>query len=84
MSTSYVYFALKGDNFNPDIVTQRLGISPTKIRRTGDSIGKNGNKINFSGWYLYSDKTDNTLIHKLTESLISKLEDKTDVINEIK
>lgn len=84
MSNSYVYFALKGDNFDPDLVTQRLGITPTKIHRLGDPIGKNGNKIKFSGWYLYTDKVDNLLIDKLVEDVVSKLNDKIDIINEVK
>ena len=84
MSDSYVYFALKGDNFDPDIVTQRLGITPTKIHRLGDPIGKNGNKIKFSGWYLYTDKVENLLIDKLVEDVVSKLDSKIDIINELK
>jgi len=84
MNNSYVYFALKGDSFDPDLVSQRLGISPTKIHRLGDSIGKNGNKIKFAGWYLYSDIVDNLFVNKLVEEVISKLAVKIDIINAIK
>ncbi|WP_230552727.1 DUF4279 domain-containing protein [Teredinibacter turnerae] len=33
-----VYFALDGDNFDPDKVTKLLGIEPTSIRRKGSRI----------------------------------------------
>ena len=33
---SYVYFALTGDNFDTDEVTNRLGITPTDSWRKGD------------------------------------------------
>ncbi|MGB3868767.1 MAG: DUF4279 domain-containing protein [Flavobacteriales bacterium] len=83
-SNSYVYFGLKGDNFNPDHITSALQILPTEIRRKGEAIGNSGNKIKFSAWYLYSDKTDNLFVNKLVEDVVERLFDKIDVINILK
>lgn len=83
-SNSYVYFALKGENFNPEDVTSRLGILPTKIHRQGEPIGNSGNKIKFSAWYLYTDKTDNLFVNKLVEDVVERLSDKIDTINSLK
>ncbi len=84
MNDTYVYFALKGDNFDPNIVTQAIGIQPTKIHRKGDPIGNSGNKIKFSGWYLYTEKRDNILVDKLVDDLVTKLFDKITIINDLK
>jgi hypothetical protein len=35
-SSSYVYFALKGDDFDPQVVTNKLGIEPTANWKAGD------------------------------------------------
>jgi hypothetical protein len=84
MRNSYVYFALKGDDFNPDILTERIGLTPTKICSKGDPIGKSGNKIKFSGWYFYSEKSDNLFVNKLVEDVVEKLFSKIEVINSFK
>ena len=81
---SYVYFALKGDKFNPDHVTNRLGILPTEVRRKGESIGNSGNQIKFSAWYLYAGKIDNLFVNKLAEDVVERLFDKIDIINSLK
>ena len=83
-SNSYVYFALKGDNFNPDDVTDGLGILPSQIRRQGQSIGNSGKTIKFSAWYLYTDKIDNLFVNKLVENVVERLFDKIDTINGLK
>ncbi|WP_220745276.1 DUF4279 domain-containing protein, partial [Shewanella colwelliana] len=33
-----VYFALDGDDFDPDVLTKFLGIEPTSIIRKGEKI----------------------------------------------
>ena len=33
---TYVYFALTGDNFDPQIVTDRIGVTPTETWKKGD------------------------------------------------
>ncbi|MES2777139.1 MAG: DUF4279 domain-containing protein [Bacteroidota bacterium] len=81
---SYVYFALEGDNFNPDEVTKRLGVLPTKIRRKGEPVGNNGMKNKFSAWYLHTEKTDNLFVKNLVKDVVERLFDKIDIINGLK
>jgi len=73
---SYVYFALTGDNFDTDEVTNRLGITPTDSLRKGDK-GKYKPIIEFASWKLSTDKgQEYILIDKLVDEIISKLFDK--------
>jgi hypothetical protein len=39
---TYVYFALTGDNFDPQIVTDRIGITPTESwkKETKENINR--------------------------------------------
>lgn len=84
MGDSYVYFALKGESFDPDIVTKRIGLIPKKVHRKGDSSGNNGNKVKFSGWYYYSGLKENILVDSLVEDVVDKLFDKIEIINQLK
>lgn len=84
MSDSYVYFALKGDDFDPEIVTKRLDLTPSEIKRKGDRMGYSENKLNFSAWYLYAEQVDNLFVHKLVEEVVAKLFSKMDLINTLK
>jgi hypothetical protein len=81
---SYVYFALTGDNFDTDEVTNRLGITPTDSWRKGDK-GKYKPIIEFASWKLSTDKgQEYILIDKLVDEIISKLFDKIEIINDLK
>ena len=49
--SSYVYFAFKGDSFDTDEVTNRLGITPTDSWRKGDK-GFYKSAVEFAMWRL--------------------------------
>jgi len=51
-----VYFALKGDNFDPDEVTRRTGLVPTVVKFKADPIPK------CSSWVLSSGKVKDDLL----------------------
>lgn len=81
---SYVYFALTGDNFDTDEVTNRLGITPTDSWRKGDK-GQFKPILGFTSWRLATDKGQEYLqIDKLVDEIISKLFDKIEIINDLK
>lgn len=82
--TSYVYFALKGDNFNPDHITNTLGISPTKSFKNGDRRSYGNDTLEFSAWHLHSDKVDNLFVSNLVSDVVNKLFDKIHLINQLK
>ena len=52
---SYVYFALKGEDFNLQDITDRLGIEPTASWRKGDK-GKFNASLKYTCWELSTDK----------------------------
>lgn len=81
---SYVYFALTGDNFDTDEVTNRLGIKPTDSWRKGDK-GQFKPILEFASWRLSTDKGQEYLqIDKLVDEIILKLFDKIEIINDLK
>lgn len=81
---TYVYFALTGDNFDPQMITERIGIRPTESWMTGDK-GKYKQRLNYSLWELSTLKGREYLfIGSLVEELISSLYDKIDIINTLK
>lgn len=76
------HFTLAGYHFNPDHVTQHLGIQPSSI----DASGANSqlNKPVLSSWELSTRTvTDDVDVYKLTDELIKKLEPVKDKILEI-
>ena len=79
-----VYFALDGDDFNPDELTEFLGIVPTSVMRKGSKIP---NKIpRTSSWQL---STDNVVgecvdVFEMSMEVINKLKAKKDLIIEAK
>jgi len=82
--SSYVYFALTGDNFDTDEVTNRIGISPTDSWRKGDK-GKYKPILEFASWRLSTDKGQEYMqIDKLVDEIVSKLFDKIEIINDLK
>lgn len=81
---SYVYFALIGDNFDPQIVTERIGVNPTETCKKGDK-GKYNPTLDYSLWKLSTDKgKGNIIIDKLVDDVIGQLFDKIEIINELK
>ena len=81
---SYVYFALTGDNFDTDEVTNRLGIRPTNSWRKGDK-GFYKSALEFAMWELSTDKgKEYILIDNLVDEIVSKLYNKIEIINDLK
>lgn len=83
-SNSYVYFALKGDDFDPQIITQYLEIVPTNSWRKGDK-GTYKPRMDFSSWELSTEKgQEPILIDKLVTNIVNALFDKIETINKLK
>jgi len=81
---SYVYFALTGDNFNPQVVTDRIGINPTDKWTKGDK-GKYKPILDYSCWeYSTIEGKEYLMVRSLLDEVISKLFDKIEIINELK
>ena len=81
---TYVYFALTGDNFDPQIVTERIGITPTEKWTKGDK-GKYKPTLDYSYWKLSTDKgREYIMVDSLVDEVIGQLFDKIEIINELK
>jgi hypothetical protein len=76
------HFTLAGYHFNPDHVTQHLGIQPTSVDASGAKSSLD--KPVLSAWELSTETvTDNIDVYKLTDELIKKIEPAKDKILEI-
>ena len=67
-----VYFALKGDDFDPDEITKELGMVPTSKHRTGD-IGRHKSSLNFSSWEFSTEETETLDIYELVARICRQL-----------
>jgi len=75
-------FTLAGYHFNPDQVTQHLGIQPTSVDASG--AGSDLSKPALSSWELSTETvTADIDVYKLTDTLIKKLEPHKDKILQI-
>ena len=82
--STYVYFALKGDDFDTDVVTNKIGITPTDSWRKGDK-GFYKPVVNFASWRLCTDVgKEYIFINNLVDEIVFKLYDKIDIINDLK
>lgn len=81
---TYVYFALTGDDFDPQIVTERIGVAPTEKWIKGEK-GKYKPILDYSCWKLSTEKGKEYLsVQGLVDEVIGQLFDKIDIINELK
>lgn len=77
-----VHFTLAGYHFNPDHVTQHLGIQPTSVDASG--ARSDLSKPVLSSWELSTETiTGDIDVYKLTDDLIKKIEPVKDKILEI-
>lgn len=79
-----VYFALKGDTFDPQILTDKIGVKPTKTWKKGDK-GYYKREVDFSMWELSTEEgKEYVWIDNLVNEIIEQLYDKIEIINELK
>ena len=76
------FFALYGYHFNPDVITQVLGIEPTTVNDAGARSGLD--KPVISSWELSTETmTDEVDIYKLTDSITKQMEPLKEKILEV-
>ncbi len=81
---TYVYFAFTGDNFDPQVVTDRIGVTPTETWKKGDK-GKYKPTLAYSCWKLSTEEgKEYIMVDSLVEEIIGQLFDKIEIINELK
>lgn len=69
MNEGEVYFALFAEDFDPDEVTEIIGIEPTKTRRKGNPIRRH------TSWIYSTGKIEDEVVdvYEMSSSLIAKL-----------
>lgn len=79
-----VYFALTGDNFDTQIVTDRIGVIPTETWNKGDK-GEYKPILEYSCWKLSTvEGKEYLMVDSLVDEIVSKLFDKIEIINDLK
>ena len=84
MNEARVYFSLDGDDFDPDELTEFLGIKPTSIKRKGYKIS--GHVPRMNSWALSTENivNDHIDVFEMARGLINCLKSKKDLIIEAK
>ncbi len=83
-SNSYVYFALTGEDFEPQEITRNLGVEPSEFWRKGEK-GNYNPLLKYSCWKISTVKgKEYSEIDKLVNEIVELLFDKIDEINELK
>ncbi len=81
-NSCYTYFRITGD-FEPDIITERLGLLPDKSWKIGDKRC-NGMLYDFASWEIGRCEQYDVLIENQMHKTIAPLIDKVDLLNEIR
>ena len=79
-----VYFALDGDDFDPDGITEFLGIEPTSVTRKGSRVPGKIPKMN--SWELSTEQVINEYIDvfEMATEIVDQLKPIRDLIIEAK
>ncbi len=78
-----IYFALTGENFDPDSFTEASGLTPTKSWKKGEK-GRYVKYYKFSSWQLNEETVEGevVLVDEIADKLIKKIEKKKEIIKE--
>jgi hypothetical protein len=71
--TWYAYFHVRG-SFDPDEVTRRVGVAPTKIAREGDAIGSTAKRRPCSVWALNSRLEQTAPLEQHVQDVLDQLD----------
>ena len=71
--TWYAYFHVRGP-FDPDDITRRLGVTPTKTAREGDAIGDTSKKRQCSLWALHSRLGPSASLEEHVKDVLDQLD----------
>ena len=69
-----VYFSLRGNDFNPDSLTELIGVAPTNIIYEGTKLKNTTRK--FSSWELSTDEICSEVIdvYDLSDEIVKQLD----------
>ena len=80
----FVYFMLTGKDFNPEAITDKLGIAPTKTFRAGELIqAKASPRWQQNGWLLESSLHKSAELEEHIKSICEKLQPGWNTLREL-
>lgn len=71
--TWYAYFHLRG-SFDPDEITRRVVVKPTKVAREGDAISKSSKARPCSWWELHSRMGTSASLEEHVKDVLDQLD----------
>ncbi len=89
MNRGQVYFSISGGDFDPVVVTRRLGIEPTSVWRQGEKVEQSrvaGRLIPRSSmWQLSTPEVEGEIVdvYQMSASIVSVLSDRAPAIAEV-
>ena len=81
-NSCYTYFRITG-NFDPDIISERLGLAPEKYWKIGDKR-RNGTLYDFALWEIGLCEQYDILVENQMHKTIAPLINKVDLLQEIR
>ena len=81
-NSCYTYFRITGD-FDPDIITERLGLQPDRFWKIGDKR-RNRTEYDFASWEIGRCDQYDVLTENQMRKTIDPLFDKVDLLNRIR
>lgn len=81
----YTYIKLAADDFPLDVVTERLGVQPTKTWKVGDKVRPNQPlKRFYTCWEYQIGPLETLVVEDVLDPLYDLFHPKVDIINELK
>jgi hypothetical protein len=81
-NSCYTYFRIVG-NFNPDDVSERLGLTPEKSWKIGD-LRRNGTRYDFASWEIGRCAEYDVMVENQMRKTLASLWDKVSLLNQIR
>ena len=81
-NSCYTYFRIVGD-FNPDDVSERLGLTPEKTWKIGD-LRRNGTRYDFASWEIGRCTEYDVQVENQMRKTLAFLWDKVSLLNQIR
>lgn len=73
MTSIKCYFEVIGDGFNPDLLTEAMGIEPTKTWRVGDTTRRSGRPYKHDGWSIRSEEVASLDLREVVLPVLRRL-----------
>ncbi len=84
MSTEmYVYLGISKFKEDPKLITELVGVRPTKVQRTGDPIGNSKLKCKFNSWEYRIKATSKFELEPLVKVILAKFRNKKNLAKAI-